>query len=81
VIVSLFTAVAISACGGATLTPAAQIRSNFQRLLGAFHEHDAETVCELLFPFGQDQSASALAAELYEARDLGGPLELSAVCG
>ena len=54
---------ALSACGSST-TPETQIRHSFQRLLTALRVHDAPTVCELLFPLGQDQPPGALAAEL-----------------
>jgi hypothetical protein len=41
-----------------------QIHHSFQRLLTALRTHDAHTVCELLFPFGERETAGALAAEL-----------------
>jgi hypothetical protein len=61
--VGLGCALAIAACG-ASLTATAQIRSNFARLLAAFKTHDANTVCELIFPFGEHQPAGALAKQL-----------------
>ena len=54
---------ALSACGSSTM-PETQIRHSFQRLLTPLRVHDAHTVCELLFPFGQHQPRGALAAEL-----------------
>jgi hypothetical protein len=56
-------AAVVSSCGG-SISSAAQIRRNFARLLTAFHDHDARTVCELLFPFGQHQQPGALTADL-----------------
>jgi hypothetical protein len=58
-----FVVFALASCGSSP-TPEAQIRHSFQRLLAAAHDHDAHTVCELLFPFGQHQPAAALAAAL-----------------
>jgi hypothetical protein len=63
VIGCVFVVFALSACGGSP-TPETQIQHSFQRLLTALRTHDAHTVCELLFPFGQHQPAGALAAEL-----------------
>lgn len=54
---------ALSSCGSSP-TPESQIRHSLQRLMVALHNHDAHTVCELLFPFGQHQPASALGAAL-----------------
>lgn len=51
-------------CCGAQPTPTAQIRSNFVRLQHAFRDHDAQTVCELLFPFGEHQPPADLTTDL-----------------
>ena len=49
---------------GSSATPETQIRLSFHRLVTALRARDANTVCELLFPFGQHQPPGALAAEL-----------------
>jgi hypothetical protein len=57
--------IVLASCGAAPKqTPSEQIRTSFARLLRAFVDHDARTACELLFPFGHSQSASALVADL-----------------
>jgi hypothetical protein len=45
-------------------TPTAQIRGNFKRLVVALRDRDAVTACELMFPFGEHNPHSILAAEL-----------------
>jgi hypothetical protein len=62
-VASACAAVTISACGS-SMSPAARIRANYGRLTAAFRNHDAVTMCELLFPFAEHQPRSALAAGL-----------------
>jgi hypothetical protein len=56
-------AILLLGCGKAA-TPTAQIRGNFAQLVAAFRQHDAHVICELLFPFGEHQPASALPTDL-----------------
>jgi hypothetical protein len=63
IIGAILAALALSGCG-AQAAPRTQIRDGFAQLIAALRHHDAHTVCELVFPFGQHQPAGALVTAL-----------------
>jgi hypothetical protein len=63
VAVSIAALALLAGCGTSSTTPDdANVRASYSRLVNALASHDAATVCELMFPVGQNQPRSALIA-------------------